>query len=107
MRKVPQHDASFLLGCSEGDRQLIAEVIQDAIHRGAPVYNRGDISACAQIYSDTVVTLREGLSAECAGPRDDLQKGLDRAAGLGSASEKAWALRDTFDGQLRALGLAN
>ena len=40
----------------------------------------------------------------CAGVRDASKSGLDRAGAMETYTDKAWALRDTFDGLLDVIG---
>jgi hypothetical protein len=97
-RKVPIHDVSVLDGCSDADVIGVAQDIAGAIEIGAPLYNRNEIEACFKIYEMT--SQRLAKDAKCQGVREAFKSGLDRAAGMETFSEKAWALRDTFDGML-------
>jgi serine protease Do len=103
VRQIPEHDSAFLDGCTEDDLSRMDTSIQAAIRQGAPLFNQGDVAGCAQVYHDTVISLRGGLSGACGKPKGALKKGLDREAALGTPTEKAWALRDTFDGIINAL----
>jgi serine protease Do len=97
-RKIPRHEVSLLDGC---DKEALGEVvaaISQAIDLGAPLYNQGNHEACYRIYEGTAMKLeREGA---CKGVREAFGNGLLRASTLDSFTEKAWALRDTFDGLL-------
>jgi serine protease Do len=97
-RVVPSHQVTLLDGCS--DQQIIEVVtaISDAIDVGAPLYNRGDIEACFRIYEGTSSKLER--DPPCTGVGKAFGDGLLRASTLASYKEKAWALRDTFDGMI-------
>lgn len=97
-RRVPQHKVSILDGCGKNDIAEIAGAITQAIELGAPLYNQGNHEACFRIYEGTVVKWER--EAPCAGVRAALGDGLLRVAAAGSYTDKAWALRDTFDGLL-------
>lgn len=77
--------------------------IGDAISIGAPLYNRGTtegFEACFRVYEGTAVKLER--DAPCKGVRDAFGDGLLRAKSMKCFKEKAWALRDTFDGMISA-----
>lgn len=100
-RRVPVHDLAVLDGCSPSELAEVAKAITDAIELGAPLYNAGNHEACFRIYEGTSIKLEK--DAKCAGVRDAFREGLRRAGDLESFTEKAWALRDTFDGMLDVL----
>jgi len=54
--------------------------------------------ACYRIYEGTA--LKYEKDANCKGGRSAFGDGLLRASSLASYKEKAWAMRDTFDGVL-------
>lgn len=98
VRKVPEHPVAIFDGC---DPTAVAEAVQAidaAISIGAPVYNRGDHEGCFKIYQATSTKLE--ASSSCAGIRDAFGAGLLRVGSLTTPAERAWALRDTFDGLL-------
>ena len=110
-RKVPIHDVAILDGCSAQDMEDIFKGITDAIESGAPLYNAGNHEACYRIYEGLSTRLEH--DAPCKGVRDAFGDGLLRASTLATFTEKAWALRDTFDGMIdvlerkaRAMGVA-
>jgi hypothetical protein len=79
--------------------------IGDTIAIGAPLFNRGTpqgFEACYRVYEGT--SLRFEKDAPCKGVAQAFNDGLVRARGLKSYKEKAWALRDTFDGLINAFG---
>jgi len=100
-RKVPIHDVAILDGCSAQDMEDLFKGITDAIESGAPLYNAGNHEACYRIYEGT--SMRFEQSAPCKGVRDAFGDGLLRASTMTDFTEKAWALRDTFDGMLDVL----
>ena len=95
-RMVPQHPIAVLDGCSDQQIVDVVDAITSAIDVGAPLYNRGDIEACFRIYEGTSSKLER--DPPCKGVGKAFGDGLLRASTLTSYKEKAWALRDTFDG---------
>ncbi len=102
-RVVPVHPITVWTGCSEKDMEDVLRAIGDAIAIGAPLYNRNTLEgyeACFRVYEGT--SLKFGKDAPCKGVRQAFDDGLQRASSLASFKEKAWALRDTFDGLIDA-----
>ncbi|MGE0866960.1 MAG: S1C family serine protease [Kofleriaceae bacterium] len=99
VRKIPDHSIKVLDGCSDADVSKVVKAISDAIDIGAPLYNRGDVEACFRIYEGTSTKLER--DPPCAGVGRAFGDGLLRASTLSSFKEKAWALRDTFDGMIK------
>ncbi len=100
-RRVPFHAVAVLDGCNHKDIEDIVESIGQAIQNGAPLYNTGTaqgFEACYRIYEGTA--LKYEKDANCKGVRSAFGDGLLRASSLVSYKEKAWAIRDTFDGVL-------
>jgi serine protease Do len=95
-RRVPRHELAVLDGCKSDDIEDVVRQIGDAIENGAPLYNEGKHEACFRIYEGTAVKYEH--DAPCAGVRTAFGDGLLRASGLKTYKEKAWAMRDTFDG---------
>lgn len=101
-RQVPEHPVSLLAQDAEKGLRNIAEGIGRAITAGAPAYNGGDIEKCARIYEETTERLLQG-HGECPGARTALEAGMERTRQLQDPDDRAWALRDTFDGLLAAI----
>lgn len=101
-RDVPCHQPAALDDCSREQMVAVAQSIQEAISKGAPIYNAGEHEACFVIYRK-VATGAEGDDAMCKGIRDAFGQGLLRAGSVDSFTEKAWALRDAFDGLIDVL----
>ncbi len=101
IRDVPAHDLAVLDGCSDAQLIEVAKAIAEAIELGAPLYNEGNHLACFKIYEGTAA--HYAADAGCAGVRQAFTDGIARAATVQSATEKAWALRDTFDGLLKVI----
>ncbi len=97
-RQVPNHNIKVLDGCSDKQIGEVIASISDAIDVGAPLYNRGDIEACFRIYEGTSAKIER--DPPCAGVGKAFGDGLLRASTMSSFQEKAWALRDTFDGMI-------
>jgi serine protease Do len=102
VRQVPQHPVALLQDCAIDQLALAFESIGDAISLGAPLYNEGNHAACFKIYEGTALAL-EGQLAVCTGVKQALAAGRARAATLTSDTEKAWAMRDAFDGLLQVI----
>jgi serine protease Do len=100
-RHVPEHEMSVLDGCTGTQLHEIAAGITEAIEVGAPLYNAGNHEACYRIYEGT--SMKFETHAACNGVRTAFRDGLDRARTMTSYTEKAWALRDTFDGLLKVM----
>ena len=98
-RQVPDHPVDLLAGCSDKQVGDVINAISDAIDIGAPLYNRGDIEACFRIYEGTSSKLER--DPPCAGVGKAFGEGLLRASTLATYKDKAWALRDTFDGLVK------
>jgi serine protease Do len=99
-RHVPVHELTVFDGCKVEDIEDLVNQIGEAIENGAPLYNEGKHEACFRIYEGTAVKFEH--DAACAGVRAAFGDGLLRASGLTTYTEKAWAMRDTFDGLLDA-----
>ncbi len=95
-RRIPRHEVAVFDGCKLDDIEDVVHQIGEAIENGAPLYNEGKHEACYRIYEGTAV--RYEHDAACAGVRTAFGDGLLRASGMTSYKEKAWAMRDTFDG---------
>jgi hypothetical protein len=102
-RHVPKHPLSILSGCADAEVSLVEDAIGGAIEIGAPAYNAGDFAGCYETYRSTAVRIENKLSKSCAGPARALAEGRATAAGLPRASDRAWAMRDAFDGLLEVI----
>jgi hypothetical protein len=110
-RDVPDHPVTVWDGCNEADVEEIAKAIASAIETGAPAYNRQSIGrdkqgydphgyeACYRIYEGTALKYEQ--NASCKGVRQAFGDGLLRAGSMKTFKEKAWAMRDTFDGLIQ------
>lgn len=110
VRKVPNHPLALLDGCANKDVVELAEAIDRAIQLGAPEYNKGvapgvdaqtareAFEKCYRIYEGVVREYEQRFP--CAPVRGALGDGLTRAETVATAKEKAWVMRDTFDGLL-------
>lgn len=96
VRQVPDLQIAVFDGCNEGDIADIVKSIASAIESGAPLYNQGNQEACFRIYEGTATKYEH--DAACKGISKAFGDGLLRASALKTWKEKAWAMRDTFDG---------
>jgi hypothetical protein len=97
-RDVPHHDVKMLAGCSAADLRVVSDRIDTAIAVGAPLYNRGDFEGCYEIYDGAAADIEKALPSTCKGPTQALEAGRKKARSLSRISDRAWALRDAFDG---------
>jgi S1-C subfamily serine protease len=100
VREVPALQPSVYDGCNVDDIGEIVRQILSAIDNGAPLYNEGQHEACYRIYEGTAFKFEHDVA--CAGVRTAFGDGLLRASGKKTYTEKAWAMRDTFDGLIEA-----
>ena len=101
-RNVPQHGSALLEGCTNEQIKYVANALVDAINVGAPLYNKGNIEACYRVYEGAVYDISRNAAA-CNGPNKALNVGLNEAGNRASYTDKAWALRDAFDGVLQVM----
>ncbi len=98
-RNIPQHAVKLLDDCPLEQMQRVFKGVEDAIVLGAPLYNQGNHEACFKIYEGASLELDRTLQG-CVGVKKVLSEGRTAAQALGSWTEKAWAMRDAFDGLL-------
>jgi serine protease Do len=98
-RNVPRHELALLSNCSEASIHTIADRIKAAISVGAPAYNEGNHEGCYRAYAAAAVAIDREVN-DCAQPRDALLAGVRKAEKLVRFDDKAWAMRDAFDGVL-------
>jgi serine protease Do len=100
-RNIPHYPPSLLNECPASQLQTIVGAISQAIDIGAPLYNQGNFEACYRIYEGAALEVQQTVQ-QCQGPRQALIHGIDAAKKLTGWSDKAWAMRDAFDGVLSA-----
>jgi hypothetical protein len=101
-RNVPHHPASIMKDCPGDQARVIQSSIEAAIETGAPAYNDGDVETCFKLYEQTALTLN-GKVKGCAGLKKALMAGVADAKQWDGVADKAWAMRDAFDGVLAVL----
>ena len=75
-----------------------AALIERAIEVGAPLFNDGNVEACAATYAIALESLDAlGGTALPAADRDRIRRGLEEAARERDVRERAWILRRTMD----------
>jgi serine protease Do len=100
VRDIPNHPITVFDGCNGDQIADLVQSIWSAIESGAPLYNSGNSEACFRIYEGTATKFeRDGA---CKGIRTAFGDGLLKANAKKDFKEKAWAMRDTFDGLLKA-----
>jgi hypothetical protein len=102
-RNVPFHDESFLHGCATEDVLDAVDAIDGAISIGAPAYNAGDFQGCYTTYARTAADLESRNAVRCPGIARAMAEGRVRATLVRTDAEKAWALRDAFDGLVEVI----
>ena len=88
---------SVLLPQPMSTRQAV-RILEDAISRGVPVFNRGDQGECAKIYTAACQAIAESGSDQL--PKSvitALKTALSRAKQIDDATSQAWALREGMD----------
>jgi serine protease Do len=98
-RNIPRYPPSILSECPPPQLQTIVGAISQAINVGAPLYNQGNFEACYRIYEGAALEVQQTVQ-QCQGPKQALVHSIDDAKKLPGWSDKAWAMRDTFDGLL-------
>ncbi len=98
-RHVPHHEEKILDDCPNDQLEVIVNKIGEAISIGAPLYNEKKFGACYGIYEGAALALDKNVS-KCTGAKKALADGLTNAAAVKTDYEKAWAMRDAFDGLL-------
>ncbi len=98
-RDIPSYPPTLLNECPRPQVQVIVGAISQAINSGAPLYNQGNFEACYRIYEGAALGVQQTVQ-QCQGPKQALADGIDNAKKLPGWSDKAWAMRDAFDGIL-------
>jgi hypothetical protein len=99
-RDVPRHDVNLLKSCSVDQLAVVENAIISAIDVGAPLYNQGNIEACFRVYEGAILNLLNNDKKGCPAAKNALREGLKRAGTEKTYDDKAWAIRDSFDGVL-------
>jgi hypothetical protein len=78
---------------------LVVDRISLAISVGAPLYNKGEVAGCRDLYRRVARTLRDEVipAGRCPAAHAELDSALTAAAQAGDPSQAAWALRRGFD----------
>ncbi len=80
------------------DPAKVAAIIELAIERGAPMFNAGDVAACAAIYEVAITSILElGGGSIPALTREVLADAIAEARREADASERAWIFRRAMD----------
>ena len=103
VRRVPTYAVSFLDGCTDAQLDTARKRIKGAIRQGFSLYNEGKVAECFAIYAAAARKIQTTLPAACPGPRKAMGTGLARANKQGTPRQKAWAMRDAFDGLLNVI----
>jgi uncharacterized surface protein with fasciclin (FAS1) repeats len=98
-------DAVLIPGMSMQSAAAAGQLIRRAINLGAPLYNAGEIEACADVYMVTAESLLRMGSRLSDDVRSPLQRALSRAEHESSADERAWIMRRGLDAAYDELDL--
>ena len=80
------------------------QMLEDAIERGVPVFNRGDHHECAEIYTTVCLAIVNSKSDQLPlSVMTALKTGLDRAEHQHDAGSRAWTLRHGMDSAMIGL----
>ncbi len=90
---LPPETAATAAGPAKGPG---LEVVRLAIRRGVPLFNDGQVQACAAIYEVAALSLAERSDVPTAGRRR-LRKALAEADDQKDLSARAWTLRHALD----------
>ena len=101
-RHVPSHPLRLLDDCKPAEGRQIARAIDSAIGVGAPLYNQGNIEACFRVYEGAALAVQRQVTG-CAGAKEALMAGVNEANRRPEFVDKAWVMRDAFDGMLDLL----
>ncbi len=73
-------------------------LIENAVNRGAPIFNDGDTASCAAIYATALeaAVLTDGFGID-AGARRRIAARLDEIAAMADTREQAWSYRRIMD----------
>jgi hypothetical protein len=99
---VPHYSLTLLEGASAVGLELAALALCEAIKVGATAYNQGNSEVCAEIYVQVARCLIEERR-DCPGLQRILREGLSGTAPQENADERAWGLRNTFEGALEVI----
>jgi hypothetical protein len=73
-----------------------AKLIELAIERGVPLFNKGETAACAALYEITFEAL-QAMDELCDESRKELANTLQSARAESSPRQQAWILREGLD----------
>ena len=95
-------DQVLLPSKATSDRLTPTALIELAINRGVPIFNKGDVEACAALYEITCEALRS-MSEVPEASRKEIARSLQSARSEKSDRKQAWILREAMDGAWEAL----
>jgi hypothetical protein len=95
-------DQVLLPSKATSDPLTPAGLIELAIHRGVPIFNNGDVEACAALYEITCEALRSMTEVPEAA-RKEIERSLQSARSEKSDRSTAWILRKAMDAAWEAL----
>ncbi len=81
--------------------QQAPDIFMDAISKGVPMYNRGNVKGCAELYENAISTVLQDWKESLAEEKSrKLQQTLNASKIAKSDSQKAWILRHGMDEML-------
>jgi len=81
----------------------VSELLELAVQRGAPIFNRGEPYACAAIYEVALRSIVDRPGDLPASVTDPLRRALAEIELEGDGTSSAWALRRGIDDAVRAI----
>jgi S1-C subfamily serine protease len=98
-----QHYApSVLQQCGTAELSGIAGSLNMAINSGAPLYNAGNPEGCYLVYAGIIGEIDRRTNG-CPAAKQALRQSLSVADAQSNPQDKAWALRNAFDGLIDAI----
>lgn len=98
-----QHYASSVLQqCGNAELSSIAGGLNMAINSGAPLYNAGNAEGCYLVYAGMIGEIDRRTNG-CPAAKQALRQSLSVADAQTNPQDKAWALRNAFDGLIDAI----
>ncbi|MDB4687440.1 CIA30 family protein [Akkermansiaceae bacterium] len=100
---LPQEKSVTMSPVDISSQKSPIELIESAIDRGVPIFNRGDHQGCADIYRDCLEELisTKKINGEFVGAMETLVSATNK---LKDNTKRAWMLRSGLDNLYKSLG---
>jgi serine protease Do len=100
--QTQHYPLSVLQQCGTVELSSIAVNLSMAISNGAPLYNAGNAEGCYLLYAGMIGEI-DRRTAGCTAAKQALRQSLSVADAQNNPLDKAWALRNAFDGLIDAI----